>query len=206
MNYSTKWFGKKKNSIEGSRSILSFILIMTTLAGRVSLIVFVVFLFGGSLNLVQFEFTERAMLAWNALLSVTFFVQHSGMIRRSFRSRFSKIDPNALLWNSLHDCIRHRAYNSNGFLAIIPNLTIRASKSFFLARARSFFSGDGGKRLGCVHSTIIRAIWCRFHQGSIEWKAGSASGVHCPRSLFVGSPSSLFLRDRDDMVMSRSGC
>ena len=60
-------------------------------------------------------------------------------------------DPNALLWNFLHDCIRHRAYNSNGFLAIIPNLTIRASKSFFLARARSFFSGDRGKRLGCVH-------------------------------------------------------
>ncbi len=113
--------------------------------------------------------------------------------------------PNALLWNSLHGCIRHRAYNSNGFLAIIPNLTIRASKSLSLARTRSFFSGDGGKRLGCVHSTIIRAIWCRFHQGSIEWKAGSASGVHCPRSLFVGSPSSLFLRDRDDMVMSRSG-
>ncbi len=93
MNYYTKWLGKKKNRTEGLRWILSLILIMTPLVGRVSLIVFVVFLFGGSLNLVQFEFTERATLAWDALLSIMFFVQHSGMIRRSFRSRFSKIIP-----------------------------------------------------------------------------------------------------------------
>jgi methanethiol S-methyltransferase len=93
MNYSTKWLDKKKNRVTGSRWILSSILITTTLAGRVSLLVFVAFLFNGSLNLVQFEFTERATLAWDAFLSVTFFVQHSGMIRRSFRSRFSKIIP-----------------------------------------------------------------------------------------------------------------
>jgi len=104
MNYSTNGLDKKKNSIDGSRSILSFILIITTLAGRVSLIVFVVFLFGGSLNLVQFEFTERAMLAWNALLSVTFFVQHSGMIRRSFRSRFSEIVP-TLYYGTLYTVV-----------------------------------------------------------------------------------------------------
>ena len=93
MNYSTKRLDKEKNRIAGSRWVLSYILIMTTLAGRVSLIIFVVFLFNGSLNLVQFEFTERATLAWDALLSITFFVQHSWMIRRSFRSRLSKTVP-----------------------------------------------------------------------------------------------------------------
>jgi len=79
--------------VERSRWALSFLLVLTTLAGRVSLLVFIVFLFSGSLYFVQFAFTERATLAWDALLSVTFFVQHSGMVRRGFRSSLSNIIP-----------------------------------------------------------------------------------------------------------------
>jgi protein-S-isoprenylcysteine O-methyltransferase Ste14 len=47
----------------------------------------------GSLRLVQIGFSERALLAWDGLLSVAFFAQHSGMVRKSFRARLSQAVP-----------------------------------------------------------------------------------------------------------------
>lgn len=37
------------------------------------------------------QFPERTALAWDALLSFLFFLQHSGMVRRSFRTRLSAV-------------------------------------------------------------------------------------------------------------------
>jgi len=49
-----------------------------------------VFLFHGSLNLVNLGLGEIAGLGLNAFLSLAFFIQHSVMLRRSFRRRLTK--------------------------------------------------------------------------------------------------------------------
>ena len=66
---------------------------VASLIGSVSMLLFIVFLFTGSLGLVQMGLTETEVLAWNGILSFAFFIQHSGMIRRSFRARLSTIIP-----------------------------------------------------------------------------------------------------------------
>ena len=65
-------------------------LILTYLVGVVSLLVWMVFLFHGSLNLVSLGLGEIAGLGLNAFLSLAFFIQHSMMLRRSFRRWLAK--------------------------------------------------------------------------------------------------------------------
>ena len=60
-------------------------LALTYLVGAVSMMVWLVFLFHGSLNLVNLGLGEIAGLGLNASLSLAFFIQHSVMLRRSFR-------------------------------------------------------------------------------------------------------------------------
>ena len=57
----------------------------TLFLGRSSLIFFTVFLFYGSVNIVNLGLDEFAALALNTCLSLAFFIQHSGMIRSSFQ-------------------------------------------------------------------------------------------------------------------------
>lgn len=48
----------------------------------------------GSGDFRQFGWPEAAVLAWDAFLSLLFFAQHSGMVRRSFRARLAAwVDP-----------------------------------------------------------------------------------------------------------------
>jgi protein-S-isoprenylcysteine O-methyltransferase Ste14 len=58
---------------------------LTPLFGRVSLLLIMVFIYWGPLNLVNLGLGETWLLLLNTLMSLGFFVQHSGMIRRSFR-------------------------------------------------------------------------------------------------------------------------
>jgi len=44
-------------------------------------------------TLVPLMWPPRAALAWDAFLSLVFFVQHSGMVRRSFRARLAGVLP-----------------------------------------------------------------------------------------------------------------
>lgn len=68
-------------------------ILFTPLAGRASMLLFVFFLFRGGLDLFRLGFSEISSLAWNAMLSLVFFIQHSYMIRKHFRIRLSGIIP-----------------------------------------------------------------------------------------------------------------
>jgi protein-S-isoprenylcysteine O-methyltransferase Ste14 len=57
------------------------------------MLLFIVFLFTGSLHMVQVGWSESGVLAWNGFLSVVFFVQHSGMVRKRFRSHLANVIP-----------------------------------------------------------------------------------------------------------------
>ncbi len=52
--------------------------------GGISLLVFVIFLFVGSLNLLDMHLDASGVLWLDAGLSLLFFIQHSGMIRKRF--------------------------------------------------------------------------------------------------------------------------
>lgn len=66
---------------------------LATGLGGTSLIAFGVFLYAGPLGLVEFDVAFRGNLAIDAGLSMLFFLQHSLMVRRSFRQRLARIMP-----------------------------------------------------------------------------------------------------------------
>ena len=73
-------------------------LIVATLSyifGGFTLFIFAVFLWAGNLNLIDFGWNGSAALIFNAGLSLAFFLQHSIMVRRSFKRRLSRLFPDA---------------------------------------------------------------------------------------------------------------
>jgi hypothetical protein len=67
--------------------------IVSSVLGSVSLLLLVAFLFLGSFHFFHFGFSSAAALGWNFLLSAAFFLQHSGMIRRSFQRGLERFVP-----------------------------------------------------------------------------------------------------------------
>ena len=76
-------------------SAYSFVVI-ATVTGTLSLLLFGLFLLGVSLTLVEFDYRMPGILAWDAMLCLLFFVQHSLMIRKAFRRRLTAIVPQHL--------------------------------------------------------------------------------------------------------------
>jgi protein-S-isoprenylcysteine O-methyltransferase Ste14 len=64
---------------------MNFLVILTYLLGGGSLFLFALFLFWGSLGLVHLDLGTAGALCFDAGLSLAFFVQHSVMVRSSFR-------------------------------------------------------------------------------------------------------------------------
>jgi methanethiol S-methyltransferase len=61
--------------------------------GGSSLVLFGAFCYGGSLPLIQLGLHESGALILDACLSLTFFLQHSCMVRRSFRQFLARLIP-----------------------------------------------------------------------------------------------------------------
>ncbi len=61
--------------------------------GVACLLLFGLFLWTGAFGLVDMRMTEPAVLSWDAGLCLLFFLQHSGMVRRSFRAKLGKVLP-----------------------------------------------------------------------------------------------------------------
>lgn len=78
-----------KSSINSPRALL----IWAKLVSGLALAVFALFLAVGAFGWWDFGFDDPAILAWDAGLSFCFFLQHSGMIRRTFRRRFAWVVP-----------------------------------------------------------------------------------------------------------------
>ena len=66
------------------------ILGLAVLLGCGSLAIYILFLFFGSFNLVRLGLSETAVLVLDACLCLTFFIQHSFMIRKPFRRWLGK--------------------------------------------------------------------------------------------------------------------
>ncbi len=70
-------------------SIAYTVLVVANVLGGASLLLFGLFLFGVSFTLLDLWQSEAAILAWNGLLCLLFFAQHSGMVRKAFRRRLA---------------------------------------------------------------------------------------------------------------------
>ena len=66
-------------------------MVLAVVIGGGSLLLFGVFLLIGPIPVIHFDASELLILLWNASLSILFFVQHSGMVRTSFRTMLGRI-------------------------------------------------------------------------------------------------------------------
>jgi len=69
--------------------IATSVIVSALVVGGGSLLLFGYFLLGGTLSVVTLVHSETGRLAWDFTLSMIFFLQHSGMIRRPVRSRLA---------------------------------------------------------------------------------------------------------------------
>jgi protein-S-isoprenylcysteine O-methyltransferase Ste14 len=78
----------------GMNKYKAYIMIgLARILGGISLLVFMIFLFVGSLNLLDMHLDESGVLWLDAGLSLLFFIQHSGMIRRPFHRWLARFIP-----------------------------------------------------------------------------------------------------------------
>jgi protein-S-isoprenylcysteine O-methyltransferase Ste14 len=66
---------------------------LARILGGMSLLVFAIFLFAGSFNLLEMHLDESGVLWFDAGLSLLFFIQHSGMIRKPFHRWLARFVP-----------------------------------------------------------------------------------------------------------------
>ena len=75
------------------RSVAYVVSFLAVLFGGASLMAFLLFILTGSPQLISLNFHASKVLWWDAALSIAFFIQHSGMVRRSFRQRLAYFLP-----------------------------------------------------------------------------------------------------------------
>ena len=80
-----------KQNTQGLTFSAYLVMALAVVLGGGSLLLFGVFLVLGSFTLLDLELSVTEALALDGLLSLAFFVQHSGMVRRSFQRRFDAI-------------------------------------------------------------------------------------------------------------------
>lgn len=93
MDHSTKRLTNDHDDARPFRPGLYLALILSAAIGSTALIAFTVFLFTGPWKILVIYMDTRAVLAFDLCLSMVFFVQHSGMIRHSFRAWFGRFIP-----------------------------------------------------------------------------------------------------------------
>jgi hypothetical protein len=76
-----------------SRILAYFLLVLAYALGCASLGLFGLFLWAGPHPVEDLGLAAPLALSFDALLAIAFFVQHSGMIRKSFRTRLSAVLP-----------------------------------------------------------------------------------------------------------------
>jgi len=142
-------------------------MMIATFSGRVSMLLFVIFLYLGPLNFIRLNLSEISVLAWNGILSVVFFIQHSFMIRRSFRNRLSGFIP---------------SYYDGAIFTIVSSIVLLAVIVFWQSSATVIYELQG-----FLH-WIARGIFILAIAG-IGWSAYTLK----PFDLFGRAPIKAYL-------------
>ncbi|MBZ5561721.1 MAG: isoprenylcysteine carboxylmethyltransferase family protein [Acidobacteriia bacterium] len=78
---------------DASRVAATVLLVLAYVLGCVSLGLFGLFLWHGPFPLTDLSLTPPQILCFDALLALAFFLQHSGMLRKSFRAKLARLLP-----------------------------------------------------------------------------------------------------------------
>ena len=76
-----------------NRFVAYCVIALSTVLGGGSLLLFGAFLITGPFTIIRFDASESQVLIWDGFLSMLFFIQHSGMIRATFRTWLSSTIP-----------------------------------------------------------------------------------------------------------------
>ncbi|MGD1151428.1 MAG: isoprenylcysteine carboxylmethyltransferase family protein [Syntrophales bacterium] len=170
------------------------VIFLAYVLGGSSLVMFGAFCYVGSLHLVRLGLNESGILFFDCFLSLAFFLQHSGMVRKSFRRFLSRFIPEAYV--SAFYAI------SSGivlFAVIIfwqeSSSTVATAKDALRLLLRAIFAASlvgfywGGKALGFFDPFGIRAIKYRLRGKKPKEMPLTISGpyrwVRHPLYLFV---------------------
>jgi methanethiol S-methyltransferase len=77
--------------------VASIIMGMAAIIGGGSLFAFMLFLYNGPFNLVSMNLDKTGIMWVDACLSLAFFIQHSGMIRKPFQKYLAQIVPHGYM-------------------------------------------------------------------------------------------------------------
>ncbi len=132
------------------------VIILAMLLGGGSLLLFAGFLIAGPFSLICWNISEPQALLSDALLSTVFFLQHSGMVRRSFRRWLSSTIPGhyysaayaiasgavltavVLLWQPSHTIL----FQSQGFWRVAFHAAFLLAASGFVWAVRALGTFD----------------------------------------------------------------
>jgi hypothetical protein len=114
------------------------VIFLAYVLGGSSLVMFGAFCYAGSLHLVELGFNESGILFFDCFLSLAFFLQHSGMIRKPFRRFLSRFIPEAYV---------------SAFYAISSGIVLFAVVIFWQESSSTVATAKGALRL------LLRAIF-----------------------------------------------
>ena len=86
-------FAKVRREVFVNQFAAYCVMVLSTIIGGGSLLLFGAFLITGPFTIIRFDFSDAQVLIWNGTLSMLFFIQHSGMIRATFRTWLSSVIP-----------------------------------------------------------------------------------------------------------------
>ena len=125
------------------------VIFLAYVVGGSSLVMFGAFCYVGSLHLVRLDLNESGMLFFDFCLSVVFFLQHSGMVRKPFRRFLSRFIPQAYV---------------NAFYAISSGIVLITVIIFWQESFSTVATAKGALRL--LLRTIFAASIVGFYYGT----------------------------------------
>ena len=130
-----------------SKPITYILLALAGLIGGGGLLIFMIFLFGGSFNLVELEINEIQVIIIDVILCLLFFTQHSLMARKPFREWLRGILP---------------SHYYGAFYAVASGIAVLVLVIFWQESTYMLLSGQGLVRL------LFRAVFV-LAIGGVAW-------------------------------------
>ena len=179
-----------------------FIIILSALLGGGSLLLFGAFLITGPFTIIRFDASEAQVLIWDGFLSLLFFIQHSGMMRASFRTWLSSAIPRDYHPATYSIVVRHSSHHCGTPLADIADGPLSDSRSASSAAPCNLFTCNRRFHMGSPGAQNIRRLWPDPHCGPSPRQATPTTRLRPRGALSLGPPSSLFLHACSHLVDS----
>jgi hypothetical protein len=184
-----------------SRILAYFLLVLAYALGCASLGLFGLFLWAGPHPVEDLGLAAPLALSFDALLAIAFFVQHSGMIRKSFRTRLSAVLPD------YYQPVVY-AIASGVVLLLLPvlwqpsRLTVLVLDGPLRWLARGVFLAAMAGILWSFGSAF-RSDWRWASAGASSGRTRAGDSLHHPRAVPLGAAPHLHFHAVDDLGIAR---